>query len=104
MKLEKSFSFDLLKRMISSAQIRAGRGLLKWTRGVLASRAAILAVTLNMIESDQIAPRQKIVQAIRSVLEGEGVSFIGNDSEGYGVLPRQRVAASPMLPTIPCGI
>ncbi len=79
---------------ITPAQIRAGRGLLKWTQGVLASRASISAVTLNMIESDQVAPRVKTLDAIRSVLEGEGIRFIGDESEGFGVVMRPRADAS----------
>ena len=75
---------------ITPAQIRAGRGLLKWTQGVLASRASISAVTLNMIESDQVAPRNRTLAAIRSVLEGEGIRFIGDDEAGYGVIMRRR--------------
>ncbi|WP_298957395.1 helix-turn-helix domain-containing protein [uncultured Methylobacterium sp.] len=76
------------------AQIRAGRGLLKWTQSVLASRAAISVVTLNMIESDQVQPRHRTLDAIRTVLEGEGIRFIGDAAEGYGVLMRPRAAAA----------
>lgn len=76
--------------MITSAQIRAGRGLVRWTQAVLAARAAISAVTLNMIESDQVAPRTRTLQAIRDVLEREGVSFIGCEADGFGVLLRPR--------------
>ncbi len=72
--------------MITSAQIRAGRGLLRWTQGVLAARAAISAVTLKMIESDQVAPRAKTVEAIRHVLEQEGVRFVGSETSGFGVV------------------
>jgi transcriptional regulator with XRE-family HTH domain len=73
---------------ITSAQIRAGRGLLKWTQAVLAARAAISVVTLNMIESDQVAPRARTLDAIRAALEGEGVRFIGDATTGYGVVLR----------------
>lgn len=79
---------------ITPAQIRAGRGLLKWTQGVLASRASISAVTLNMIESDQVAPRTKTLDAIRTVLEGEGIRFIGDAAEGFGVMMRPRAETS----------
>ncbi|CAO4153475.1 helix-turn-helix domain-containing protein [Methylorubrum aminovorans] len=79
---------------ITPAQIRAGRGLLKWTQGVLAHRASISAVTLNMIESDQVAPRVKTLDAIRSVLEREGIRFIGDEREGFGVMMRPRTASS----------
>lgn len=74
--------------MINSAQIRAARGLLKWTQGVLASRAAISVVTLNMIESDQVSARARTIEAIRTVLEGAGVRFVGDERDGYGVLLR----------------
>lgn len=96
-KLEDSFSLRDDHRMITSAQIRAGRGLLKWTQGVLASRAAVSAVTLNMIESDQVQPRNRTLEAIRTVLEGEGVRFFGDDQDGYGVLlrPIERAGAEP---------
>ena len=43
--------------MISTAQIRAARGLLRWTQASLAHRAAISAVTLNMIENETVRPR-----------------------------------------------
>ena len=78
--------------MITSAQIRAGRGLLKWTQGVLASRAAVSVVTLNMIESDQVSPRSRTLEAIRNVLESEGIRFIGSEDEGFGVLLKPRMA------------
>jgi DNA-binding XRE family transcriptional regulator len=78
---------------ITSAQIRAGRGLLKWTQGVLASRAAVSVVTLNMIESEQVQPRNRTIEAIRRVLEGEGIRFIGDAEAGYGVLLRPRCEA-----------
>ena len=74
--------------MITSAQIRAGRGLVRWTQAVLAARAAISAVPLNMIESDQVTPRTKTLDAIRSVLEREGVRFVGDETEGFGVMLR----------------
>jgi transcriptional regulator with XRE-family HTH domain len=73
---------------MTPAQIRAGRSLLGWTQGFLAHRAAISAVTLNMIESGQVSPRSRTLQAIRGVLEQEGVQFIGTVEEGLGVLLR----------------
>ena len=71
-------------RMITSAQIRAGRGLLKWTQATLAAQAAVSIVTLNMIE--QVAAREKTLAAIRRALENGGVRFIGDDASGRGVL------------------
>ncbi|MEE7457755.1 hypothetical protein MPAR168_03455 [Methylorubrum populi] len=93
----------MLIHPITPAQIRAGRGLLKWTQGVLASRASISAVTLNMIESDQVAPRTKTLDAIRTVLEGEGIRFIGDAADGFGVMMRPRADASETPSANPSG-
>ena len=71
--------------MISSAQIRAARGLLKWTQATLAHRAAISIVTLNMIESDRVDPRASTLRSIEAALEKAGVDFIGSEREGLGV-------------------
>ena len=77
-----------MKAMISSAQIRAGRGLLKWTQATLAAQAAVSIVTLNMIETEQVAARARTMEAIQRALEGAGVAFIGDDETGRGVLLR----------------
>jgi transcriptional regulator with XRE-family HTH domain len=74
--------------MITSAQIRAGRSLLKWTQAALASRAAVSVVTLNMIETDQVVPRSRTLVAIRSALESQGVRFIDHGEDGVGVMLR----------------
>jgi predicted transcriptional regulator len=71
--------------MTSSAQLRAARGLLKWTQAMLAHKAAISVVTLNMIESDHVDPRASTLRAIERALEKAGVEFIGNEREGLGV-------------------
>ena len=79
-----------MKSMISSAQIRAGRALLKWTQATLAAHAAVSIVTLNMIETEQVAARAKTLNAIRVALEAAGVAFIGDEETGRGVLLRPR--------------
>lgn len=71
--------------MITTAQIRAGRGLLKWTQATLAHRAAISTVTLNMIENETVRPRQATLAAIRRTLEGAGVQMLEEDGIGVGV-------------------
>lgn len=71
--------------MISSAQIRAARGLLKWTQAVLAAKSGISIVTLNMIEGETVRPRKNSLASIQSALETGGVEFIGNDEDGRGV-------------------
>ncbi len=71
--------------MISTAQIRAARGLLRWTQASLAHRAAISAVTLNMIENETVRPRDSTMAAIRSALEAGGVQFLEENGVGVGV-------------------
>jgi predicted transcriptional regulator len=79
---------------MNSAQIRAARGLLKWTQSMLAHKASISVVTLNMIESDSVDPRASTLKSIQTVLEQAGVEFIGDEQEGLGVRfrakPRKR--------------
>jgi transcriptional regulator with XRE-family HTH domain len=70
---------------ITTAQIRAARGLLKWTQATLATRAGLSAVTLNMIENETVRPRETTLAAIRHALEGGGVRFLMEDGIGVGV-------------------
>jgi transcriptional regulator with XRE-family HTH domain len=71
--------------MIKSAQIRAARGLLKWTQAALAAKAGISIVTLNMIEGETVQPRKATLASIQRVLENGGVEFIGDEAAGLGV-------------------
>lgn len=71
--------------MISTAQIRAARGLLRWTQATLAHRAALSAVTLNMIENEAVRPRDATLAAIRRALEGGGVQFLDENGVPVGV-------------------
>ncbi len=71
--------------MITTAQIRAARGLLRWTQATLAHRAAISTVTLNMIENETVRPRPATLTAIRRALESGGVQLLEEDGAGVGV-------------------
>ncbi len=71
--------------MISVAQIRAARGLLKWTQASLAHKAAISTVTLNMIENEAVRPRESTLGSIQAALEAGGVEFLSEDGMGVGV-------------------
>ena len=79
--------------MISTAQIRAARGLLKWTQAALAHRAAVSTVTLNMIENETVRPRDATLAAIQAALEAGGVEFLAEDGAGVGVRFRRSRAA-----------
>ena len=79
--------------MITAAQIRAARGLLKWTQGALAAKSGLSVVTLNMIESEAVQPRKGSIAAIRQALESGGVEFVGGGGgEGLGVRFRNGAA------------
>jgi transcriptional regulator with XRE-family HTH domain len=78
--------------MITAAQIRAARALLKWTQAALAAKSGLSAVTLNMIESETVRPRKGTLAAIQQALEDGGVEFMGPGG-GYGV--RFRDAGKP---------
>jgi transcriptional regulator with XRE-family HTH domain len=79
--------------MISIAQIRAARGLLKWTQASLAHRAGISTVTLNMIENEAVRPRESTLDAIQAALEAGGVEFLIEDGVAVGVRFRRSRAA-----------
>lgn len=65
--------------MVSAAQCRAARALLKWTVQHLAARAGVGRSTVTRLEGGEatILPAQRA--AIRVALEAAGVQFIGGD-------------------------
>jgi DNA-binding XRE family transcriptional regulator len=71
--------------MVTPAQIRAARGLLKWTQAILAHKAALSTVTLNMIENESVAPRTGTLGSIQRALEQGGVEFLDEQGQGIGV-------------------
>jgi transcriptional regulator with XRE-family HTH domain len=81
--------------MINAAQIRAARGLLKWTQSTLAANSALSVVTLNMIESETVQPRKTSLGAIKKALEAGGVEFLGAQ-DGGGVGVRLRASCAPL--------
>jgi DNA-binding XRE family transcriptional regulator len=59
-------------------QIRAGRGLLKWSAAVLAEKAGLTRDTINKIEDDAVQPREGTLADIIRVFDENGVQFIDN--------------------------
>ena len=78
--------------MVTPAQIRAARGLLKWTQANLAHKAALSTVTLNMIENESVAPRTGTLDSIQRALEQGGVEFLDEQGQGVGVRFRRAAA------------
>ncbi len=59
-------------------QIRAGRGLLKWSAAVLAEKAGLTRDTINKIEDEAVQPRDGTLKDIIRVFDENGVEFTDN--------------------------
>ena len=79
--------------MVTSAHIRAARGLLNWTVRDLAERSGAHRNTITRIETDATGPGYSI-DAIQRALEAAGVIFIEGDGEGPGVRLRNTPQAA----------
>ena len=73
--------------MLSSAQIRAARGLLKWTAADLAERSGTNRFTIQRLEqSDGVPPsRSQTLMDLKRAFEEAGIEFIGKPDDGPGV-------------------
>ncbi len=73
--------------MITSAQIRAARGLLDWSRRELAEKSGVGFSSLLRLESFDGIPSSnvKTLEALKKAFEEAGVEFIGSPENGAGV-------------------
>ena len=73
--------------MLTSAQIRAARGLLRWSAQDLAEASALGVNTIRRAEvaESQIALTAANNLAVRNALEAAGVEFIDENGGGPGV-------------------
>jgi hypothetical protein len=73
--------------MLSSAQIRAARALLKWSAADLAEASALGANTIRRAEvaEEDISLTAANELAVRRALEAAGVEFIDENGGGAGV-------------------
>lgn len=74
--------------MITGAQVRAAKALLNWSGTVLADRAEVAISTIRRVEAcDGVLQTAsiKVLQAIKSALEEEGVEFVGSPDDRPGV-------------------
>lgn len=78
--------------MISSAQIRAARALLRWSANDLAENSGIGVATIRRLELEDGIPSShtRTNTLIRKSLEAAGVEFIGSPDDGPGVILRRR--------------
>jgi transcriptional regulator with XRE-family HTH domain len=73
--------------MITSDQIRAARGLIRWSARQLAEKAGLSLPTIQRIEAaDGIPPTSaKPLDAIQRALEAAGIAFVPENGGGPGV-------------------
>lgn len=70
--------------MVTSAQIRAARGLLNWTVRDLADKSGVHRNTITRIETENSSQGYS-VEVIKTTLEAAGVIFVAENGEGPGV-------------------
>ena len=73
--------------MITSAQIRAARGLLNWSRKNLAEKSGISFASMMRLESFDGVPSSNIktLDALKKAFEDAGVEFTGMPDSQAGV-------------------
>ena len=73
--------------MIISAQIRAARALLNWTRQTLSDSSGVGISALMRLESANGIPggNIKTFEAVQNAFEKAGIQFIGTPDDGPGV-------------------
>ena len=73
--------------LITSAQIRAARGLLDWSRRELAERSGVGFSSLLRLESADGIPNShvKTLEALKTAFEKAGVEFTGSPDSQAGV-------------------
>ena len=70
---------------MTSAQVRAARGLINWTVRDLAEKAGVHRNTVTNIETGRYGGSVEAINAIRHALEAAGVEFIPENGGGVGV-------------------
>ena len=73
--------------MITSAQIRAARALLDWSRDVLSKKSGVGISALMRLESAVGIPSGNIktFEAVQTAFEKAGIEFIGTPDDRPGV-------------------
>ena len=70
---------------MTSAQVRAARGLLNWTVRDLAERAGVHRNTVTNIETGRYGGSADAISAIIAAFKESGVEFIPENGGGAGV-------------------
>lgn len=78
------------EKSITSAQCRASRAMLDWTRERLAEASGVSKMTLADFETGKRNPYERTLADIRRALEAAGLEFIARNGGGSGVRFRER--------------
>ncbi|MCG8506256.1 MAG: helix-turn-helix domain-containing protein [Sphingomonadales bacterium] len=68
--------------MLTPAQCRAARGLLKWTQQDLADRSEIGLSTIKKLELEVTTPHKSTLKILRQTFEAHGVAFLDENGGG----------------------
>jgi transcriptional regulator with XRE-family HTH domain len=73
--------------MITGAQIRGARIMLRWTAEQLSVEAGVGLQTIKRFEAVEGIPpsRSSTLMDVRRALEGAGIEFVGTPDDGPGV-------------------
>ena len=74
--------------MITGAQVRAAKSLIRWSGSDLADRAGVSLSSIRRIEAFDGVPDSasvKVLHSIQEAFEDAGIEFIGTPEEGPGV-------------------
>jgi transcriptional regulator with XRE-family HTH domain len=74
---------------MTSAQIRAARGLVSWTVRDLSERSGVHRNTITNIETGKSGGEAETLKAVQRALEKAGVIFIAENGDGPGVRLRK---------------
>ena len=79
-------------RPLTSGQIRAARGLLRWSAEDLAREAALGVATIKRAEGAENETSMTVANdlAVRHAFEGAGIEFIDENGGGPGIRLQKR--------------
>ena len=79
--------YQVFLTVITGAQLRAARALLRWSARETAERSGVALTTVQRLEQVDGLPggRAQTLFELQKTLEAAGVEFIGTPDEGPGV-------------------
>lgn len=73
--------------MITAAQCRAARALLKWKQEDLANRCEVSVTTIRTFETETTSPHRGTLRILHDTFQAAGIEFI--DEGGVGVMLKE---------------